>query len=144
MEFSLQFFTIGAIGLTTSFLAYKYGKAKIYEYVMSKVKEELDERMKNEEEMFKPYHKNSSAVLKITQGGKTHDIYVPYDRKKSTSMLRKKVYLMKEGEKIELTQKPGIPYLVSAKMLGGEEIIVENSEGEQIYVYSKEEIPNCF
>lgn len=134
-------------GITTCFITYKlyyYGKEKFYQYIMEKVNEELNNRMKNEEELFKPFHKNSSAILKISQGGKTHSVYVPYDRRKSTSMLRKKVYLLKEGEKIDITQKPGIPYLVSAEMLGGETIIIEDSEGNEIRSFLKNEIPNYF
>ena len=138
-------FIIGLSSLFTFFLSYKfyyYSKRKVYEYIMEKVKEELDSRMKEEDEMFKPFQKNSSAILKFSQGGKTHSIYVPYDRRKSSTMLRKKFFLIKDGEKIEINQKPGIPYLVSAGTLGGEKIIVEDSEGNTVKIFGKEEIPN--
>jgi len=127
-----------------SYKGYYYCKKKINEYIMEKVNEELNKKMENEEEVFKLFHKNSSAVLKITQGGKTHPIYLPYDRRKSTSMLRKKVFLIKGEEKKEISQKPGIPYLVSANMLGGDSINIEDFDGNIIHTYSGEEIPNCF
>lgn len=124
---------------------YKYGKRYFESYVMKKVMEELDRRLKEEEneEMFKPMHKNS-AMLKIRHGGKSHSIYVPYDRKKSTRMLRKKVFLIRDGKRVNITQKPGIKYLVSAKDLGGELIIIEDLDGNVVHEYKGEEIPNCF
>jgi hypothetical protein len=134
----------GVLTIFASYKIYNYGKEKFYKYIMEKVREELDDRMKNEEEMFRPFHKNSSAILNISQGGKTHSVYLPYDRRKSTSMLRKKVYLLKGNEKIDISQKPGIPYVVSASMLGGEFIIIEDPEGNIIKQYSKDEIPNYF
>ena len=59
-------------------------------------------------------------------------------------MLRKKVYLIKGEEKIELTQKPGIPYLICASDLGGSSIIVEDLDGNVTNTFGENEIPNCF
>ena len=125
------------------YYSYDYGKKKFYKYVMEKVNEELDRRMETdkEQELFKPVH-NNSAVIIVNQAGKTHSVYVPYDRKKSSSMLRKKVYLIKENEKIDISQKPGVPYLITAKQLGGSEIIVEDLSGEIIKRYTEDEVPN--
>jgi len=133
---------LGVVGLTSVSLytGYHYGKIALYKYVMRKVNEELDRRMETEEELFKPVHKNS-ALIKVTHAGKSHDVYVPYDRRKSTSMLRKKVYLIKEGQKIDISQKPGIPYLVNAGQLGGTEIIIEDLSGEVVKRFSEDEIP---
>ena len=133
--------TGGIIG--SSILLYKtyyYGKQKFQKYIMEKVLEELNNRMEIETEMFKP-HSSNSAVINITSGGKNHHVYVPYHIKKATSMLRKRFYLMKNGEKIELKQKPGIPYLVSANHLEGQSIIVEDLEGNIIQTFSESEIP---
>lgn len=140
---------ISLLGMSiTGIIVYKgyyYGKRKLQEYVMSKVLDELNNRMEkqDQEEMFKPIHTNSAAV-KVTTSGKTHSIYVPYNRKRTTAMLRKKVYLMKDGEKIEIAQKPGIPYLVCAADLGGSEIIVEDLDGNAVHSFAENEIPNCF
>ena len=136
---------------------YEKGKEYAKGYVMRKVKEELDKRLdggeNGEESSFKPTHTNS-AVIRVSHGGKLETIYVPYDRRKSTSMLRKRVFLIsiipaslddedKECRVVrqDITQKPGVPYLVSASHLGGEKIVVENPEGEVIREYSAEEIP---
>jgi hypothetical protein len=124
------------------YLSYGWGKRRFYEYVMSKVNEELDRRLKKEdaEELFKP-QATKSAIIKVSHGGKTHDVYVPYDRSKSTSMLRKKVFLLKEDKKIELSQKPGIPYLVSAEQMGGSFIIIEDLSGNIVRTFTESEIP---
>ena len=136
---SISLGVLGCVG----YYGYSYGKNYFYKYVMRKVNEELDRRMEvdKEEELFKPMHKNS-AVIMVNQAGKKHSVYVPYDRKKSSSMLRKKVFLIKENEKIDISQKPGVPYLINAKQLGGQKIIVEDLTGEIIKTYNEDEVPN--
>ena len=136
--FYLSLPVIGWMG----YMGYRYGEAQFYSYVMNRVKDELDKRMKkeDEEEMFRPSEK--SAVIRVSSGGKSHSIFVPYDRNKSTSMLRKKVFLMKEdGNKLDISQKPGVPYIISAAHLGGTQIIVENLSGEVIKAFEASEVP---
>ena len=138
--FYLSLPVIGFIGYKT----YVYSERKFYEYVMSRVKDELDKRMKkeDEEEMFRIHHSDKSATIRVSSGGKSHSIYVPYDRSKSTSMLRKKVFLIQSnGQKIDITQKPGVPYLVSADHMNGTQIIVENLSGETVKSFCEAEIP---
>lgn len=125
------------------YYTYKYAKRKFYSYVMDKVSEELDRRMENEEG-FTPMRKTTSAILKVNHCGKSHSIYVPYNRRNTTKMLRHNVFLLKGDEKIDITQKPGVSYVVSAADLGGEMIVVENKEGEVIHAYKDNEIPDCF
>ena len=136
--FYLSLPVIGWMG----YMGYRYGESQFYSYVMSRVKDELDKRMmkEDEEEMFRPSDK--SAVIRVSSGGKSHSIFVPYDRSKSSSMLRKKVFLLTiNGEKIDITQKPGVPYLVSADHLNGTTIVVENLSGETIKTFLESEIP---
>ena len=138
--FYLSLPVIGWMG----YMGYRYGEAQFYSYVMSRVKDELDKRMKkeDEEEMFRIHHSEKSAIIRVSSGGKSHSIFVPYDRNKSSSMLRKKVFLMKEdGNKLDISQKPGVPYLVSADHLGGTQIIVENLSGEIIKTFHSSEVP---
>ena len=127
-------------GITLISLTYYYGKRKLYSYVMDKVKEELDKRMEDEKEFFQTFSKKTSRV-KIKHAGKVHSIFVPYDRSKSTSLLRKKVFLLKDEHKIDISQKPGIPYLVSAEDMGGQQIVVEDFSGEVMKRYNGNEIP---
>ena len=125
-----------------TYVAYGYGKRQFYSYMMGQVNEELDKRLKKEEgeDAFHPM-RGKSAVIRVQHGGKFHDIYVPYDRNKSSSMLRKKVFLICDGQKIDLTQKPGIPYLVSAEHLGGTSIIIEDLSGDVIRTFDLEQVP---
>ena len=136
--FYLSLPIVGYLG----YVGYRYGENKFYEYVMSRVKDELDKRMKkeDEEEMFRPSDK--SAVIRVSSGGKSHSIFVPYDRSKSSSMLRKKVFLVQEnGDRFDISQKPGVPYLVSADHLGGKQIVVENLSGETVKCFESNDIP---
>jgi hypothetical protein len=123
------------------YVGYRYAEAWFYSYVMNRVKDEMDKKMKKEddEEMFRPGER--SAVVRVSSGGKSHSIFLPYDRSKSSSMLRKKVFLIKNGEKIDISQQPGIPYLVSAEHLHGTEIVVENLSGDVLKSFSGNEIP---
>jgi len=50
------------------------------------------------------------------------------------------VYLVKNGVTTNVTQRGGIPMLVSASNLGGEELILETLDGEMIH-YTKNAIP---
>lgn len=141
----MNYWIASLISIPIIYQTYRYGKRKLEEYIVRRVMEDLDRRMKreDEEEMFKPIHSNS-AQIKVTHGGKSHKIYLPYNRRKSTSMLRKRVYLIKNGEKLDISQKPGIPYLICAEDLGGESIVIENLDGDVVHTYSKDEVPNCF
>lgn len=124
------------------YVGYQYMEGKFYEYVMGRVKDELDKRMKKEDhdQVFTPFEK--SATIRFSSGGKIFSIYVPHDRSKSASMLRKKVFLIKKNnEKVDISQKPGIPYLISADHLGGDQILVENLSGEIIKSFEASEIP---
>ena len=133
----------GVGGLVGTYYGYYVIKNIFVGYVMSKVNEELNKRMEQEEEesSFKPMHTNS-AILKINNGGKSHSVYVPYNRKKSIAMMRKRVFLIKGEEKIEITQKPGIPYIICAKDLGGESIVIEDLECNIVREYKENEIPS--
>ena len=141
----MNYWLVSLISIPLIYQGYKYGRRKLEEYIIQRVMEDLDRRMKREEEeeLFKPIHSNS-AQIKVKHGGKSHTVYVPYDRKKSTSMLRKRVYLIKDGQKLDISQKPGIPYLICASDLGGDSIVIENLDGDVVHTYSKDQVPNCF
>ena len=122
------------------YYGYNYVKSYLNRYILTKVMEELDKRQEKEGIVFKHLEKTKSAVIVYKHGGKQHKVCVPYDRTKSRTMLRKKVFLVKAGEKIEITHKPGVPYLLSSKDMGGEKILV-TKDNQTIKEYSNEEIP---
>ena len=135
--------SIGTLGISSYYL-YKFGKNKANKYIMDKVMEELNKRMENEQEGFKPMRKSTSALINIQHGGNTNSIYIPYNRRLVTKMLNTRAFLLKGEDKIEITHKPGVPYLVSAKQMGGDMIVIENKEGHVLNCYKDDEIPNYF
>ena len=60
--------------------------------------------------------------IKYEYGGIGRTIYVPYYRGMSTPSIHRQVLLHKNGEIIDITQQPGIPYFISLDMLQGESI----------------------
>jgi len=131
-------FSISAFSL---YHGYCYAKTKLYDHIIEKVNEKLKNDL-DEEDLFKPLQKTSSAMINVKHNGKTRSVYIPYNRRKSTSRLRKKVFLIKDDNREEITQKPGVPYVVCAKDLGGQSIVVEDLEGNFLKCYLEDEIPN--
>lgn len=57
-------------------------------------------------------------------------------------MLNTKVFLMKEdGSSLDISQQPGCCYLITADILGGKGIRVENYDDEEVKTFEKNEIP---
>ncbi len=132
-----------AITTTSVITYYSYGylKRKITSHILTKVQEKLDSNMDNEVISFRPIPKTKSALISFTHGGKQHHVSVPYDRSKGRKMGRMVVWLVGSEERIDITHKPGIPYLLSAEQMGGDKIIVMK-DGNTIKEYSGDEIPN--
>jgi hypothetical protein len=52
--------------------------------------------------------------------GKTYHFNVPFSRQLMVRSMGLKVYLIQDGgPELDITQQPGLPYLVTAEMLGG-------------------------
>lgn len=133
------YMTLTDIGL---YYGYYYGKNYLNQYILNKVLDELDKKQNNEEVLFKPLERSNSALIFYKNGGKDHKVCIPYDRSKATSMLRKEVKLyFTDGETIDITHKPGVPYLLSANDMGGVKIIVSKNN-INIKEYSEDQIPN--
>jgi len=82
---------------------------------------------------------NKCAIIKYNRLGKTYKLYVPYSIQISSKMNRFKAYLKMENEdEIEITQQPGIMYMLSAEDLGGKEIIFKYLDGKTIKFIGKE------
>lgn len=122
------------------YYGYYYLKNKLDNYIIVQVMKKLDEMGNAEEVKFQPFQRTRSAMVMFEHGGKQHRVCIPYDRTKSRAMLRKKVYLIRGNDKIEITHKPGVPYLLSAKDMGGNNIVVEKDK-EIIHEYCAEDAP---
>ena len=89
---------------------------------------------------FKINETGKSAILKYSRYGKTYILNIPYKREFLTKMNNTKVFLVKNNQNIDITQQPGIPYMINAEMLGGDKILVYKHD--QITEYSKNQIPD--
>jgi len=152
-------YLIGSLGMVGSALYYYQTDIKRYvmlNYIWPQIeymaKLKSDNELKNDV-MLKPVHQDSMH-LQFQHEGKTHSIYLPWNESLIRKMQRRKVYLLKRNNvsqsdtnlsntytRIDISQKPGIPYLLSAKDLGGEKIIIEDLSGEIIGEFENEEIP---
>lgn len=76
---------------------------------------------------------NKTATITYQRLGKSYNLTVPYDRRAGNQARNKKVYIQIEGddELIDITQQPGIPYLVSGQMLNAKNVIIKNMSTNQ-------------
>jgi len=84
---------------------------------------------------------NRTLKIPYTYYGAKFTIYVPYNRSMRRKMLNTKMSLIRGEEEVDITQMPGCSYLVTAGMLGGDEIRVIDLDTSEIKVYGKDEIP---
>lgn len=145
MELSFTTGIIGALGLAGCYYGYYAVKSKIQNYIVAEVMVKLNEKGNNDPISFSELPNNKSGLLRYEQGGKKYSLCVTYDQTKAGSMRGKEVYLISGEQGIEqktlLTHKPGIPYLLSAKDMGGTKIIVEK-RNKIIKEYKDDEVPN--
>ena len=136
-------FTIGVITSVgiVSYYGYYYLRRRLSSHIVNKVKEKFDEMQDGEGVTFKPLERSSSALISFTHGGKQHKISVPYNRAKGRKMARKKVFLVREDDRVEITHKQGVPYLLSAEDMGGTSIVVEK-DNNVVGEYKIDQIPN--
>ena len=131
-------FALPVIGLG-GYYAYK----SLYKYMVSRALDEVMQRLAASPETFQVLHRG--AMISYQYGGKNYQVCVPYDATKVRNALRKEVFLIVDNpdgqqKRINITQKPGIPYLYSPQFLGGNKIIVTKDE-QIIAEFKEEEIP---
>lgn len=74
--------------------------------------------------------------------GESHIVTIPYDRNHIAFMSQLKAELIcKNDEILNITQQPGIPYIVSAAQLGGKCIKIYDYDSEKSYDYEGDKIP---
>lgn len=69
-----------------------------------------------------------------------YNLTLPYNRRKRIPMTNLKVVAYyANGTELNLTQQPGIPYLITAEIIGAENIIVRNCINNKTIKYTKDE-----
>lgn len=137
---NLYWFGFGTGLAIGSYYGYSYLKSYVSKYITDQVMMKLNEISNSEEVKFKPFQKQPSALVVFNHGGKSHNICIPFDQNKAKYMRRKDVYLIRDGDEIEITHKPGVPYLLSAEEMGGDSIVVKK-DGTILKIYNSTEIP---
>lgn len=83
-----------------------------------------------------------SATLAYCYNGASHTICVPFSRRRSLAMSDLQVILVRNDKStVNITQQPGIPYLVSADELGGVKINVTNIDSGATFSYEHNLVP---
>ena len=67
---------------------------------------------------------NGSAQVSYCRYGRSYHVNLPYRPELVRLMARTRVYLLRDGQRVDITQQPGIPYLVTARMLGGDGFVI--------------------
>lgn len=129
---------LGVLGL--GYYGYGYVKDFGQRYINNQVMSQLNDKMEKEGEPFITLG-NDSALITFTHGGKQHHVTTQYSRLNARGMNRKMVYLIDaDGNKKDITHKPGIPYNLSPKDMVGVEIVVEKDD-QILHKYDLDEIP---
>lgn len=82
-----------------------------------------------------------SAIITYDYNGNSYDINIPFNRKYVLPMSDLKVKLILNGKEIDITQQPGIPYLLSAGELGGDKLLIINTASGSTKYYESNECP---
>ena len=91
---------------------------------------------------FKVNDTDISASVTYEHFGEKYIIFVPYNRSKIASMTQLTATLLRDNdENVNITQQPGIPYMVNADMLGGHTIRLTNNDTGETHDYEKETMP---
>ena len=82
----------------------------------------------------------TSAMITYNRCNIPYNLYVPYHSRLVSKMSPYRVFLVKDGNEVDITQQPGIPYMLTAESMGGTELIVRKS-GEVVTRYEKNVVP---
>lgn len=74
--------------------------------------------------------------------GKEYLVILPYNKSKLVEMCKYNfIAVYDNNNQVEITQQPGVPYLVSSEEIECKEIIVRNNDADVKYVYKKDKVP---
>lgn len=93
-------------------------------------------RLKNGKALTTPIRMyKRSALITYSNNSEKYQLSVPYDPQRALEMIFYKATLVNGSETRDITQEPGIPYLLAAKDIGGEYINIENQASGIAFTY---------
>jgi hypothetical protein len=120
------------------FIIYKYRKSisLLYQIFNSL------EVSSNNEISFTICDTDACAILKYQRSTVPYNLYLPYNRSQVLYMSQFLVELLREQKPpLVLTQQPGIPYLITARALGGTHIRITNMDTGIVHTYDADTQP---
>jgi hypothetical protein len=88
------------------------------------------------------YINNNSAMIEYEYFGQNYKLSIPYNRKKLINMSDYKAeFCFNDKPSLNITQQPGIPYILNANDLGGEYIKITNMETGLSHNYDNKKVP---
>lgn len=103
-----------------------YHRYKLFYYLLY-----ILERIYNKtipENDFKILESGTAASIRYTRSGRNYSLVVPYDSENYGRMMKVRVYLLRNGEEVDITHQNGLPYMATAAMMGGTKLIVVYKE----------------
>jgi len=126
--------TLVTILVSSSYLLYKYASTiKLIYYVLQSLNNTDSSINTTKEITVNP----NSLTVSYSYLGSTYQVTIPYNKRYSVKMAPLIAELLTEGQTKIVTQQAGIPYLVSPEEMGGQAIIITNSETGDILVYKE-------
>lgn len=140
--------TLGLTMAITSMMIYLVIRSKWWHnasnklQLLMKVSSILVQGTKPQQASFVINDTDYSATLAYVYNGAPHTICVPFSRRRSLAMSDLQVLLIRSDKStVNITQQPGIPYLVSAEELGGVKISVTNIDNGMCFSYEHNLVP---
>lgn len=119
----------------------RYNRATMILSLINKIQNDITP--KNIQVAFSVNDTDTSASIVYERIGQQYIMLVPYNRRYVAAMSQFKVELLRtNNEPVNITQQPGIPYLVSADSLGGYSIRITNQETGTSKEYLHIDIPH--
>jgi hypothetical protein len=122
-------------GLTISSLLLYYRKQIVFAY-------RIVTTASSDEVSFTTTDTDACAILKYQRSTAQYQLYLPYNRSQVLPMSQYIVELLHEkGSPTLLTQQPGLPYLITARALGGTHIRITNTDNGMVHLYDADTQP---
>ena len=113
--------TIISVGI----IYYSYQLYKKYYSMMDKINQIKIANNNNPVKFFNKYMQINYSYM-----NQNYILNIPYDKTQIANMLNYNVYAVYNEDYVEITQQPGIPYLITADALEVDYISVNNSDTE--------------